>query len=152
MTLSLHTTILGLLIQGPMCQPQLARAAQATPMAVGKVLARLSMEKQIRFCGLAVDAGLTNERAESPMWGLRDAKPFCALDPNGTRIECPACGSHQTFRLRRRGHLVCRTCNSQFSSAEQRPEVTRHRRHFCGSGKIADRITIGRGSRWAWVG
>jgi len=152
MTLSLHATILGLLAQRPMCQPQLARSMLASPAAVGKVLARLAMEKQIRFCGLAIDAGLSGERAESPMWGLRDAKPFFALDRNGVRIECAACGSHRVYRGRRRGNLQCRTCNTYFHDGEERPEAEESRRRSCGSGHIADRITVGRGSRWAWAG
>jgi len=152
MGLSLHATILGLLEHGPMCQPQLARATLASPMAVGTVLARLAMEKRIHFCGLALDAGLTEERAESPMWGLRDAKPFYALDRSGERVECAACGSHQVYRQRRRYGLECHTCNTSFLEGESRPQSTRHSKRSCGSGQLAGRITIGRGSRWAWVG
>lgn len=151
MGLSLHSTILGLLAEKPMCAPQIAERAYTHAYAVGKVLARMVGERRLKFCGFGIDAGFS-QYANSPMWGLRDAKPFTAVDMEGSRIECPACGSHQTYRTRRFHRVECHTCNINFRDGEKRtrPEVVHRSKN--GSGHYAGRITIGRGSRWAWVG
>lgn len=152
MGISLRATILGLLTEKPMCSPQLAQATQGSLEATTSCLARLSTEKRIRFCGFGIDAGFP-AHATKPMWGVRDAKPFTALTYEGARIECPACGSHQTYRSRRFHRVECRTCNSDFRDGEKRkkPDAPR-RRKANGSGHYAGRITIGRGAKWAWVG